>query len=243
MWALKPYNSVRHIHVSLPIFFLIIITIFLFHTLSVWMICIVKRAGQSTTPFIASFDTEFKIFKPVGKLLNYPFERVLIKIFGHMGKKGKKFWQYCMAYVLIFHRYREKNWPRTILVQTPCMSKHFQNACAPYLHPSICMWKACICGCQDFTEGQTELKPWDSNISEGLGRLVFTALVYVIVGDKKLKWFSAEINPSRVGVYFVFWPLLSDGIAYLFYVAGKASNLHILVSFEIEFTVLLIKIL
>lgn len=84
------------------------------------------------------------------------------------------------------------------------MSKHFQNARTPYLHPSICMWKACICRCQDFTKGQTEPKPWDSNISEGLRSLVFTALVYVIVGDKKVRWFSAEINPSRVGVCFGF---------------------------------------
>lgn len=99
------------------------------------------------------------------------------------------------------------------------MSKHFQNACAPYLHPSICMWKACICRCQDFTKGQTELKPWESNISEGLRRLVFMALVYVIVGGKKVRWFSAEINPSRVGVYFGFGHFcqmaLSGGLTWL----------------------------
>lgn len=66
------------------------------------------------------------------------------------------------------------------------------------------MWKACICRCQDFSKGQTELKPWDSNFSEGLRKLVFMALVYVIVGDKQVRWFSAEINSSRVGVCFGF---------------------------------------
>lgn len=99
------------------------------------------------------------------------------------------------------------------------MSKHFQNACAPYLHPSICMWKASICRCQDFTKGQTEPKPWDSNISEGLRKLVFMALVYVIVGDKQVRWFSAEINSSRVGVCFGFGHFcqmaLSDCLAWL----------------------------
>lgn len=99
------------------------------------------------------------------------------------------------------------------------MSKHFQNACAPYLHPSICMWKACICRCQDFPKGQTEPKPWDSNISEGLRKLVFMALVYVIVGHRQVRWFSAEINSSRVGVCFGFGHFcqmaLSDCLAWL----------------------------
>lgn len=142
-----------------------------------------------------------------------------------MGRKGKKSWQCCMAYVLTFLRYREKKWPKTMLVQWPCMSKHFQNACTPYLHPAIYIWKGCICGCQDFSEGQTELKPWVSDISEGLGRLVFTALVYVIVGDKKVRWFSSEINPSRVGLCFGFG--LFCQMSLFACLAGKTSDAHI----------------
>lgn len=53
----------------------------LFHTLSAcmaWMICIVKRTGQSITPILVPFDTELKIFKPAGRLVNDPFEYVSI---------------------------------------------------------------------------------------------------------------------------------------------------------------------
>lgn len=39
-----------------------------------------------------------------------------------------------------------------------------------------------------------------------------------------------------------FWPLVSDGIVWLSYLAGKASCLHILLSCEMELTLLLIKI-
>lgn len=83
-----------------------------FHTLSTfmaWMICIVKMTGQSITPILVPFDTELKIFKPAGRLVNDPFEYVSISIMRHMGSEGKNPWQGCMAYVLTFLNHWEKS--------------------------------------------------------------------------------------------------------------------------------------
>lgn len=80
-----------------------------FHTPSTWMICIVKRTGQSITPILASFDTELKIFKPAGRLVNDPFEYIFIWIIRHMGSEGKNSWQRCKAYVLTFLNRRERS--------------------------------------------------------------------------------------------------------------------------------------
>lgn len=96
---------------------------FSFHTPTAWMICIVKRTGQSITPILASFDMKLKIFKPVGRLVNDPFEYVFIQIIRHMGSDGKKSWQRHMAYVLAFLNYRErsdqrKSWSRGPVCQS-----------------------------------------------------------------------------------------------------------------------------
>lgn len=57
MLTLKPYNIIRPVHVFS-------------HTL-----CLDSLYCE-ITPVLASFDTELKIFKPAGRLVNDPFEYV-----------------------------------------------------------------------------------------------------------------------------------------------------------------------